>query len=192
MSFCGLPKWLLLLVTGAIVSCSGGGSCPFERPSCCDNALFGCGPFDLPQGCSCGDYFSRSFSGSALGVRAESEKKKAALTTNGSWRVALARTSGGCAYLDERVNQTLLIRERNKRLVVKVIGVGTMKGDRVDREAKVRGQFKTLSPLCVTEMWGDVRLVSSSALNVSSSIAVTCKEKKLSCTASYSGRGKRL
>ena len=190
MSFRIVPKWHLLLVTIMMMSCNGGGSCPFERPSCCDNALFGCGPFDLPQGCSCGDYFSRSFSGSALRAHSKS-RQRVELSSDGTWRVALERTSGGCSYLDDKVNQTLLIRERNGKVAVSILGITTLRGNRKNREAKVRGQFRTFLPRCVAEMRGDLSMVSASSLNVSSFVSVTCKEKELSCTASYAGRAKR-
>ena len=190
MSFRIVSQWHLLIVSFMMMSCNGGASCPFERPSCCDNALFGCGPFDLPQGCSCGDYFSRSFSGGALRVHPKSGKR-GELSSDGIWRVALERTSGGCSYLDDKINQTLLIRERNRKVVVTILGVSTLRGNRMNREAKVRGQFRTISPRCVAEMRGDLSMVSASSLNVSSFVSVVCKQKELSCTASYAGRAKR-
>ena len=74
------PVLLSIVVTAfALTGCEGGGGvCPWQRPSCCDNNLFGCGPFDLPQGCSCGDYLSRSFQGIPLSAKASSSRRSLA------------------------------------------------------------------------------------------------------------------
>ena len=48
---------LIAIALALLISGCSGLNCPFERPDCCDNFVFGCGPFDLPDGCDCGDYF---------------------------------------------------------------------------------------------------------------------------------------
>jgi hypothetical protein len=47
---------LIVIALALLISGCSGLNCPFERPDCCDNLVFGCGPFDLPDGCDCGDY----------------------------------------------------------------------------------------------------------------------------------------
>lgn len=173
-----------------LVGCEGG-NCPFQRQACCDNALFGCGPFDLPTGCSCGDYFSRSFQGQPL-QRRERLFTRANLSMDGSWRVTLTKTAGGCSYLQKSTKGTLLVRERAKKVSVKLRGVATLKGDRRDKRVRARGQFKSLFPKCTAAISSTFTLVDSMNANVSGGVQVSCSNSALSCQASYEGKAVRL
>ena len=113
---------LLACLTTVILTGCEGGNCPFQRPACCDNALFGCGPFDLPTGCSCGDYFSRSFQGE-IKPSHQNLFTSADLSMDGTWRVSLTKTAGGCSYLQNSTKGTLLVRERSKKVSIKLRGV---------------------------------------------------------------------
>lgn len=168
-----------------------GGNCPFQRPACCDNALFGCGPFDLPTGCSCGDYFSRSFQG-VQRVKKESLFTRADLTIDGSWRVSLKKTSGGCSYLQDSARGTILARERLTKVSLKLRGVTTLKGDRRHKRVRARGQYKSLFPKCTASLSSTFGLIDSMNANVSGTIVVSCQNAALSCQASYEGRAARL
>lgn len=180
-----------LVVMFGVVGCDGGGSCPFERPTCCDNALFGCGPFDIPQGCSCGDYFSRAFSGAPI-QRKVAIGKKIEVSTDGSWRVSLARVGNGCSYLSEKITRTVLIRERRGNVTAKVVGFANLRGSRVGRSAKLRGQLRVPVSRCVATMASDFTLDGSSQANLTGTVSVRCDDKRLSCEAEYRGVAKRL
>lgn len=171
--------------------CDGGGSCPFERPSCCDNALFGCGPFDLPTGCSCGDFLSRSFRGAPLKKRPQISKRTLS-STEGTWRITLSRTAGGCSYLRNKFNGTLLLRERNNQVSVKLIGFTTLRGQRVDKNVRARGTYRSLFPRCDADIRTTMNLATMTSGSVSSSITVSCANQSLSCSATYSGAAKKL
>jgi hypothetical protein len=198
-AFCwvGLPTrlarrsvlWAVAFVV--IVGCDSGASCPFDRPTCCDNALFGCGPFDIPQGCSCEDYFSRAFSGAPLQKKIMSGKIRE-VSTGGTWRISLKRTGAACAYLSEKITRTVLIRERRGNVTAKIVGFANLRGDRVGRNAKLRGQLKVPVSRCVANMVADFRLVSAPQALVTGTVTVQCKDARLTCDAAYSGIAKRL
>lgn len=187
-----LKKFLFFVLAVSLVGCDGGGgNCPWERPSCCDNNLFGCGPFDLPQGCSCGDYFSRSFQGFSIQsktapVRATSQSME------GTWRMALTKTGGGCSYLKSQSTATALIRERNQQVSIKMLGFVTLRGSRSGRFVRPRGQMRIPFPRCTADVSSNINQTSATTATVSGSVAVTCQNKSLSCSASYSGNLKKL
>jgi hypothetical protein len=180
-----------MIVSIAMAACDGGGSCPFQKPSCCDNALFGCGPFDIPQGCSCSDYFSRAWSGAPRGsLTAQQVATKG--TTDGTWRMSLQKDSGGCDYLSKTTVQNVQIREQRGRVTAKVMGIANMRGDRVDRRARLRGRVRSPLPRCESDIVANLTLVNPAVLSITGSISVVCSDRKLSCRASYTGSGRRL
>jgi hypothetical protein len=190
-----MRRWsivVLVVCLYSLVGCEGGGgSCPWERPSCCDNVLFGCGPFDLPQGCSCGDYFSRSFQGAPLQSQSESARR-ALTTTEGTWRVTLTKSGDGCSYLKKQTTATVLIRERNQQVSLKLLGFVTLRGSRVGRTMRTRGRLKVPFSRCAADVKSDINLSSLRAGTVSGSVAVSCAREGLSCSATYSGSLKKL
>lgn len=181
---------LVCLMAFALTGCEGG-NCPFQRPACCDDTLFGCGPFDLPTGCSCGDYFSRSFQG-VKKTKKETLFTRADLSMDGTWRVSLNKTSGGCSYLQDTAKGNLLVRERSKRVSLKLRGITTLTGVRYSRRVRARGQYKVMFPKCTAEFSSTFALINSMNANVSGTIAVFCRNAELSCQASYIGKAVRL
>lgn len=181
-----LASLALMFFTG----CEGG-NCPFQRPACCDNALFGCGPFDLPTGCSCGDYFSRSFQGITK-TKKEGLFTKADLSMDGTWRVSLSKTSGGCSYLQNATKGTLLVRERSKQVSLKLRGVTTLKGNRSNKRVRARGQYKSFFPKCTASLSSTFDLIDSMNANVAGTVVIACQNSTLSCQASYAGKAVRL
>lgn len=176
----------------ALAGCDGGGgSCPWERPSCCDNVLFGCGPFDLPQGCSCGDYFSRSFQGAPLQPQSDTTRR-ALTTTEGTWRVTLTKSGNGCSYLKKQTTATVLIRERNQQVSLKLLGFVTLRGNRVGRTVRTRGRLKVPFSRCAADVKSDINLSGLQAGSVSGTVAVSCSRAALSCSATYTGSMKKL
>jgi|LauGreDrversion4_2_1035121.scaffolds.fasta_scaffold64501_2 hypothetical protein len=176
----------------ALSACEGGGgNCPWERPSCCDNNLFGCGPFDLPQGCSCGDYFSRSFQGFPVSSKVATVRQTGN-TSEGTWRASLTKRGSGCSYLKRQTTATVLIRERNKQVTMKFIGLTTLRGNRVGRNVRSRGRISVPLSRCSADVRSDVALSSPSTGNVTAKVDVTCAAQNLSCSASYSGALKKL
>jgi hypothetical protein len=187
-SFISAAVGSLLLVSGCN---GGGGSCPWERPSCCDNNLFGCGPFDLPQGCSCGDYFSRSFQGFPIRSKAVPVRQSLA-STEGTWRVSLTKNGSGCSYLKRQTTATVLIRERNQQVSMKLLGFATLRGNRVGRNVRARGQVKVPFSQCAADVTSAISLASAISGSVRGTVAVSCATQNLSCTASYSGNIRKL
>lgn len=182
---------LLGLVTMFFAGCDGGLNCPWDRPSCCDNVLFGCGPFDLPQGCSCGDYFSRSFQGMPL----QRSSSRASMTPNsmeGTWRVSLQKKGNGCSYLSKTTTTTVLVRERKQQVNLKMLGFVTLRGNRVGKNVKPKGQFKVPLQRCTADISSDLNLTSATTGTVNGSVAVTCQNQALSCSTSYSGQLKKM
>lgn len=182
------------IALGAFVftGCNGGGAnCPWERPSCCDNNLFGCGPFDIPQGCSCGDYLSRSFQGFPIQSKAASSRQTLN-TSEGTWRVALTKSGDGCSYLKKQAVTTLLLRERNQQISAKLLGFVTLRGNRVGRNVRTRGRIKVPFSQCLADVKSAITLSSATAGKVTGTVDVSCPTPNLSCSASYSGTLKKL
>ena len=166
--------------------CNDGVNCPWDRPSCCDNALFGCGPFDIPQGCSCGDYFSRSFQGFPLEQKATG-RISTPNSVEGTWRATLQKNGKGCSYLSQSITTTLLIRETKQQVNVKALGLVTLRGNRAGKSVKPKGQMKVPFPRCIAEVSSDMNFASATTGMVSGNIKVTCQKQSLSCSASYAG-----
>jgi hypothetical protein len=153
----------VIIVILALSACEGGGgNCPWERPSCCDNHLFGCGPFDLPQGCSCADYFSRSFQGFPISAKVAPVRQTIA-TTQGTWRALLSKGGSGCSYLKRQTTATVLIRERNQQVTMKFLGLATLRGARVGRTVRARGRMPVPGSRCSATIFGDLSLSTSAA-----------------------------
>ena len=186
----------LALIVCLASGCSGGFDCPFDRPSCCDNVLFGCGPFDLPNGCSCGDYFIKSFSG---GVKSNQTPKAGTISaldlrdTTGTWRAAgQKQIKTACPLLPVAPTTTLLIREETQRVSMKVQGITTLKGLRVGNVIKVQGAYKVPGIGCEAFIKAELTPSSVSTSPLTSTIDVRCINKKLSCNVSYKGTARKL
>jgi hypothetical protein len=191
----------LVVLSGLLWGCSGGFNCPFDKPACCDNAVFGCGVFDLPDGCSCNDYALRSFSGATLaGARPQSvlmsvdpTARARALSASGTWRsVGHKIVPASCPLFPTRVTRTLLIRQTGARVRVKLMGYGTLRGTRVRNSVRAQGAHKVPALGCVAF----VRSQLSVERAVSSPHTVTidwrCQERANSCSVIYRGVAKKL
>lgn len=176
----------------SLLGCSGV-SCPFTRPACCDNALFGCGPFDLPQGCSCSDYFSRSFSGSPISSpRGVIKRDSVSAVQDSTWRVALEKRSGDCSYLSNSIRSTLLIRSQGRQIWMKVVGYPRLRGVRSGNLMRARGQSSALFPRCTVAIKSSINLSTSTQGVANGAVEVTCKNSALSCSAQFSGAAQRV
>lgn len=183
--------WLLTLCFALGVSGCGGVNCPFTRPACCENALFGCGPFDLPQGCSCSDYFSRSFSGvpkSQFTAAIPSSRQ----IFDSTWRVSLEKRSGDCSYLSNSFQTTLLVRSQGRRLLVRAPGYSRLRGSRTSRSMKVSGKRQISFPRCAIKLDASISLTSSSQGTAQGAIEITCITPALSCSATFSGVARKI
>jgi hypothetical protein len=188
---------LLATLASLITGCAGGFDCPFDRPSCCDNVLFGCGPFDLPNGCSCSDYFLKSFSGFKLANQTPRQTLISAqgvlADTSGTWRTTGTKTnSKACPLLPASATSTLLIREENKKVSIKLLGYSTLRGNRVGDVVRVQGAYKM--PPLGCEAFIKTELTPTSATNspVTTTVDWKCKVPSRSCTVTYKGNAKRL
>ncbi len=178
--------WGLLSSSG----CSGG-NCPFTRPSCCDNALFGCGPFDLPQGCSCADYFSRSFSGAPLSLTATARPSSRA-AKDSTWRISLEKRTGDCSYISDRVRTTLLMRTQGRQLFVRALGYPRLRGTRSGRTIHIMGQHRLGLPACTISTSAAITLSRTTQGQIKGSVAVSCQNTLLSCSAEFTGEARRI
>ncbi len=181
----------MFLIVVVVAGCSGGVDCPWDRPACCDNYVFGCGPFDIPQGCSCGDYLSRAFSGMPL-KRANVGVPATSNSLEGTWRVSLQKKGSGCSYLSSVTTATALIREVKQQVNVKLLGFATLRGNRAGKNVKPKGQMKVPFPRCTADISSDMNFSSATTGTVNGTVKVTCQNQALSCSASYSGQLKKL
>jgi hypothetical protein len=181
---------VLLVPLTLLLGCSGA-DCPFTKPSCCDNALFGCGPFDLPQGCSCSDYFSRSFSGvpkTSASTRALSVRG----LQDASWRLDLQRDGKGCAYLSSSVRNTITIRSLGRRVEVKALGYPKLRGLRTNRSLRARGMHRLIFPRCSITIDASMIQESENKGRVSGTAVIACQQEALSCTTRFTGVAQKL
>lgn len=196
----GMRKALAIFsaVTLSLLSgCGGGFDCPFERPSCCDNVLFGCSIWDLPQGCSCDDYFLRSFNGAKL---ADQTPRMSRITpagvmadTTGTWRATGAKTvRTACPIMPQSSTSTILVREQNKKVSMKVLGYTTLSGTRVGDVVRAQGAYKMAPLKC--EAFIKAEMTPNSAVNAPMTVNINwvCKDKKQSCSVTFSGVAKKL
>lgn len=175
----------------AAMGCGGGFSCPFTRPSCCDNAIFGCGPFDLPQGCSCNEYALRTFSGELKSSASKASQSPRA-PRDETWRVALQKTSGNCSYLSNSVTSTVLIRTAGTRVQIRPIGYPTLRGTRSGRSTRVRGTQSVGMLRCQATLSGVISHISSPRGATSASIDMACQNSTLSCRATFTGSARKI
>lgn len=185
------------VVASLLTGCAGGFDCPFERPACCSNVLFGCGPFDLPNGCSCGDYFLKSFTG----VNLPNQWPRQTLVTakggladiSGTWRATGTRDNPrACPLLPRSATSTLLIREENKKVSVKLLGYSTLRGNRVGEVVRVQGAYKMPLLGCEAFIKTEINPKSTSNSPVTTSVDWRCKVASRSCSVTYTGYAKRL
>lgn len=189
LSFVGLASLM--------VGCGGGFDCPFERPSCCDNVLFGCSIWDMPQGCSCDDYFLRSFNGVKLANQTPRNPQVTVAgviaDTSGTWRATGSKTvATACPMMPQTNTATILMREQNKKVSMKILGYGTLTGSRVGDMIRARGAYKLPGFSC--EAFISAEMMPSSAANspISTTINWVCKNPKQSCNVTLKGTAKRL
>lgn len=180
-----------VVIAGLAAGCDGGVDCPLERPSCCDNQLFGCGPFDLRQGCSCDDYLARSFQGVVIhGARGMPRSRR--YTAQGTWRVSMQKTTAGCVHLPAQIQKTLLARDKNGRVEFKLLGYTTLRGVRLRREVRVRGEYRILLPRCMAETQVRMSLSDYRSATATSVLRIRCSQEALSCDVTYSGIARRV
>jgi hypothetical protein len=191
-NYAKVTKLLLFVVLIFLTSCGGGFNCPFNRPSCCDNLLFGCGPFDLPQGCSCGDFFGGSLR-SRFSVRQGQVVPMSVTSAGGKWRASVTRQSSTCSGLRSTLVSNVTITQTNDRIVMQVPGVTTLRGKRTGNSVSASGQYTPLSLVgCNAQVSSQMTLTSTSAANIAGSVTMTCRRAANNCSATYTGQAVKL
>lgn len=189
---------LVCLVMVALLSgCAGGFNCPFNRPSCCDNVLFGCGPFDLPAGCSCNDYFLRSFNGTVLSQGNFSDSKisraSSSSSSSGTWRTRGEKKDvNSCPLLPRTASTTLLIRENTRRVSLKALGYVVLRGVRTGNTIDARGAIKIPALNCMAFIRSTLDITNPSKAPHSVTIDLRCSQPRNSCSSTYRGSAKKL
>ena len=191
----------LIVLSGLLWGCSGGFNCPFDKPACCDNVVFGCGAFDLPDGCSCEDYALRSFSGakrddahpqSAL-MSVDSTARARAISASGTWRSIGHKTvSASCPLFPNRVTRTLIIRQTGARVRVKMMGYGTLRGTRARNTVRAQGAYKVPALGCIAFVRSQLSVESAVSSPHTVAIDWRCQQRINSCSVTYRGIAKKL
>lgn len=182
-----------LLISLTVSGCGGGFNCPFQRPSCCDNVLFGCGPFDMPQGCSCGDFFSNSFRGS-YAVKQGQLMRMTANTAAGRWRVKLNRTTSNCRSILSTVVSNVTLSQSGSRVTLTAPGIATMRGTRTNNTINTTGQYTPMLMLgCDAQLSSKMELTAVDKANVTGDVTITCRSRPSNnCSATYRGEAAKL
>jgi hypothetical protein len=188
----------LVVLLGVLSGCDGGFDCPFNRPACCDNTLFGCSPYEIPSGCSCGDYFSRSFYSSEPSARissiaAQVHQRAVSRTSHGTWRFGGSKLDmSACPFIPQRVTRTVLIREKKRQVQIKIPGYTTLRGKRVGNRVRAKGSFSVALIGCRGALSGDMTLRGSYAASARVSLNAQCQNSQLSCQVTFEGTAQRL
>lgn len=191
----------LIVLSGLLWGCASGFNCPFDRPSCCDNVVFGCGTFDLPSGCSCSDYFLRSFNGAMLPqtpaqsvmMSARSRVRAQRIAAAGTWRATAQKTDpAACPLFPNNVTGTLLLRETGSRVSMKLLGYGTMRGLRARNTVRAKGAYKVSALGCIAFVQSELSLTNPSSSPYTVTLNWRCQNEANSCSATYQGSIKKL
>jgi len=176
-----MPNFLTkILATITIVTLGGCGGlgCPLDVPDCCRNVVFGCGPFELPFGCSCSSYGYSATAGAKITAAS-------VFPTQNLWKGSLRQQSSSCLGLEKSIQGNLQLTTSSRRVKITVPGYGVLRGHRRNREYRAVGSYKLFGS-CV----GRARLKLTAAQQGESfaSVAVVyqCGGKSL-CSAKYHG-----
>lgn len=181
----GVHRFLLICLV-LLVGCDGGVDCPLDPPACCYNSLFGCGTFDLPQGCSCSRYgLSRS-----LPRRASLSRTKV-VSLGGVWRGTLTKASSSCRNVLSQVRGSYRVTERSGRVVVTIPGMGTLSGRRTPGGFVATGRYQPIFLLCPMTINATYGAKTQSFGGISVAISRRCSERATSCEMLYRGSSRR-
>jgi hypothetical protein len=185
---------LCLLLIFTLTGCNSNGlNCPIDPPDCCENVLFGCGTFDIPDGCSCSDY---PFLSSKLhSLKEQKVRVASSATLAGMWRVALTKSSSSCSLAPQTAISTVRVRDAKGRFSIVVPGYGTLSGKSRKGSGEASGTYRIFGPKCTARV--SARLATTGAkLNLEGTsvmtVNVNCPIQKLQCTAKYAGRVTKL
>ena len=174
----------------------GGLSCPFQRPSCCDNVLFGCGTFDLPDGCSCSDYFLSSSSAVSKMLTREvapmSRARRVSRSTTGVWRLTARKAdSAACPYLPRTIQRKVVVRESRGRAEMKVPGLLSLSGSRSGDTIALGGERSLRQYGCEAKVNATISLASGRSGSVRLVLDNRCVSANLRCAVTYVGEMRR-
>ena len=174
--------WFIALIVFCLGGCDNGINCPLDPPSCCYDSLFGCGTFDLPQGCSCSQYgLFRSFRNQTYG-RAITAKSVAGL-----WQGRLERTFSTCQGAPAVVSGSLNVKERRGKVTVSVPYYGSLRGSRTRSGFSVSGAYAPLFSLCDISVRASFLAHSRKSGKLVAAVENRCKFTQTACTATYQG-----
>ena len=178
---------LFLVCSITLSGCDGSLDCPIDSPRCCDNILFGCGPFDLPQGCSCSSF---RYAPKGRGVSAKSPTTKTN-SFSGSYRVGLKQDTSNCQGFLKQVTGSIGVRESAGRITVTIPGFGVLRGQSSATELRASGIHKPLFSQCTAV--AQVFMAAQSVGGATSAVVtMNCPQKGRSCSARYMGSAVKL
>ena len=165
------------------VGCADGIDCPFDTPSCCYNVLFGCGPFDLPSGCSCSRY-GLSYHGASSAFF--SPRAATTHSFSGIWSGTLLQESSECSSFLREISGILSVRELRNRIIVTVPGYGRMRGLKNSRGFGVSGQYFMPFSRCKSSIQATFMELESGVGSLQVRLGTGCNAQPR-CSASYQG-----
>lgn len=179
----------VLISLAGVDSCEDGGDgdCPFDPPRCCYNVLFGCGPFDLPEGCSCRDYglfFNRNISSNVMPMKNAS---MASPLLGKEWMGTLMQTGGTCSSAPKQVSGIVIVnRRKDGRVTIAVPGYGNLVGRVRGSTITANGSFTPLFSSCRSQVATTMKKVNSRLSPTRSTFKYVCRSEVV-CDAAYSG-----
>lgn len=174
-------KILPVLFCIFLFGCNGVFNCPIDPPSCCDN-LFGCDPFQLPEGCDCDRYGLISQSKNLTTKTAVLKRKSPGFM--GKWQGQLNRTSTTCSQSFYRVDGNAHISGSGKKVKINIPGYGRLEGDLFGKRINAKGGYKVGS--CSAELRTSLINTRVGVAKTRVSFDYLCDGKK-QCESEYNG-----
>lgn len=165
---------LMLTVAGC-----GGGLCPIDVPDCCRNVVFGCGPFELPFGCSCSDY------GYPFTTQSKRVVLPAAVAPETVWNGTLKQRNSSCPGLPDVLKGNLQIFTSSRGVQITVPGYGKLYGQRRSNRYVASGSYSPFTA-CIGKT--RVKMAASKERKAHTSVAMSyhCNGRRV-CSAQYDG-----
>ena len=174
---------IIVALSVFIIGCDNGVNCPIDPPSCCYNALFGCGTFDLPQGCSCSQY------GLFRSYPAANYPRRSAISgsLSGAWQGQLDLVTSTCQGAPPLISGALNISERSGRITVTVPFYGTLRGARTRSGFRVTGEYAPLLSSCKISVRASYASRSKRSGRLVTAVENRCPFTATACSVAYQG-----
>ncbi len=167
--------------------CEGGIDCPIDPPACCENVVFGCGLFDLPQGCSCSQYGLAYTKLPPAPLTAAVAPRSVSPGLSGNWSGILQRGATTCSTLPAALRGSVRVAERKGIVNVTIAGYGQLRGKTTTAGYSVTGRYSVPFSSCSAKLATKFTTLRRGTGKAQVQIDYSCSKSKYACSAQYRG-----